>query len=129
MKRNFNGHKETSLHTCLKLHTGRKWNLLAPCFFLIIVVAVLLSLYDRKIIYAGFMALNEILQVCGTDVAAQPCSTPQQHIFQLPSQLSLMNEHKYTAKSIVVITVMATVMVTTIGIFICIWKSADTVNN
>ena len=66
------------------------------------------------------MALEEILQVYKTDAVAQLLTTPEPHIFTLPSLSPVKNEHEGIVKFITAVTITATVMVTTYDILIFI---------
>ena len=69
------------------------------------------------------IALDEISQVFMTNEAAKPHPMQELHIFIFPPLPPLVDEHEHTVQSIIVITITAIVMVTTIGICICIWKN------
>ena len=66
--------------------------------FLTIIFAILLCLCHRIIISAVLMTMDKIPQVYKMDAAAQPSSTPEQHISTLLLLLPLKDEHKATVK-------------------------------
>ena len=68
------------------------------------------------------MALEDIPQVYETDAAAKPHTTPEYHIFTLPSLPPVKDEHENIVKSIISVTITSIVTVTAIFIFVCIWK-------
>ena len=58
------------------------------------------------------MTLDKILHICRKDEAAQPHTSPEQHIFTLPPLPSTTEEQKSTMESIVTITIIAVVTFT-----------------
>ena len=86
--------------------------------FLTINFAILLILYQRRIMYAFLMAQDEILQVYKVDAVAQCCITLQHHFITISSLQPFKEEHK----GIVTSVTLATIWFTSIGILVCIWK-------
>ena len=102
MKSNFIGHKGTR--------------------FLTIVFAIHLCLCHNRIIYAACMVLDGAPQVHKTDAAAHTHTIMEQHIFMLSSLPPLTEEHESIVKYIMLVTVTAIIMITTIEILIYIWE-------
>ena len=100
----------------------QKKGLISPMHsFLTIAFAKLLCLTQRKM-YTAQMVLDEILQFYKTDAAALHHTTPDHNICPLPSLPPLKDKDLGIVKSITAFTNAATVMITTIGILIYIWK-------
>ena len=77
MKRNFNGHEETSLHARWKPQTGRKWNLTSPMLsFQTITFAIIFCVCQRRMMHSMLRTLDRISQVYKTDAVAQLHTTP-----------------------------------------------------
>ena len=66
----FQWHREVSLHTCQKLHIGRKWTYWFNAMFSDNHFTILLCLCHRKIIYAVLMVVDVIPQAYRTDTVS-----------------------------------------------------------
>ena len=99
-KRNFSGHKGTSLHTLQKPYVARKLNLLIQCLVFWNLFAIFMCLCHRRIIYATRIILDENPHIYMTDVAAKPHTTWEQHIFILTLLPPFKDEHEGKMKSI-----------------------------
>ena len=64
------------------------------------------------------MALEEIPQVYKTDAVTQTHTTPEQHIFTLPSLPTVKGEHEGIVKSFMAVTITVIVIVTIVSILI-----------
>ena len=120
--RNFNGHKVTSLHTLWKSLIGIKWNSLVLCWVFWQLFLLYFCLCHRRIINTPLMALEVIPQVYKTKAAALPHTTPEHHIFTLPSLPPDKEKPEGILKSIIAVTITAIFMVTIIGIVTGIYR-------
>ena len=85
-----------------------------------IVFVILLGCCHRKFFYAMLMAMEQIPYMYKID-DTHICTTPEQHIFTLPS-LPPDSKGEGLAKALLVISTLIAVIFTALGIFINIWK-------